>query len=229
MRKKRAIQKVTAFVTRLVEGQAELLLMEHPMAGIQLPAGTVELGESLEAAVIRETAEETGLERVQLVGELGQIDLELPENERIVTRVTKLFDSPASDASSVGGFGLTRGSLVKIQQIQGSFAEVTSDPLDLSRTPPVRVNGVAGFVRLSLLTGWVERHMYHLTAVQVAPNEWQSFSDGVAYRLFWVPLRPIPVHSSSSTKLVGSSLSIIDAVNRRNGRRVTICYLRISF
>lgn len=192
MRNKRAIQKVTAFVTRLVDGQAEILLMEHPMAGIQLPAGTVELAESLEAAVLRETAEEAGLERVELVGELGQIELELPENERIVTRVTKLFDSPASDASSVGGFGLRRGSPVRIKEIHGSFAEVISDPLDLSQMPAVRVNGVEGFVRLSLLTGRVERHLFHLTAVQATPNQWQSISDGVTFRLFWQPLEPVP-------------------------------------
>jgi hypothetical protein len=96
------------------------------------------------------------------------------------------------DASSVGGFGLPRGTPVRILQLQGSFAEVVSDPLDLSQTPPVRVNGVTGFVRLSLLTGWVERHLYHLTAVQATPDEWQFFSDGVAFRLFWQQLRPRP-------------------------------------
>lgn len=193
MRNKRAIQKVTAFITRMVEGQAELLLMEHPMAGIQLPAGTVDLAESLETAVLRETAEETGLERVELVGKLGQIDLELPEDERIVTRATKLFDAPASDASSVGGFGLTRGSPVKIQQVHGSFAEVVSDPLDLSQTPPVRVAGVHGFVRLSLLTRRIERHLFHLSAVQATSSNWQSYSDGIAFRLFWTSLEPVPI------------------------------------
>jgi 8-oxo-dGTP pyrophosphatase MutT (NUDIX family) len=192
MRKKRAIQKVTALITRLVNDKAELLLLEHPRAGIQLPSGTVELAEALEAAVLRETAEETGLERVRLVRKLGDHAVELPENEAIITRVTKLFDAPASDASSVGGFGLPRGTPVRILQLQGSFAEVVSDPLDLSQTPPVRVNGVTGFVRLSLLTGWVERHLYHLTAVQATPDEWQFFSDGVAFRLFWQPLRPRP-------------------------------------
>ncbi len=188
----RSIQKVTAFVTRLIEGKAEILLIEHPMAGRQLPAGTVELNESVEAAVIRETAEETGLERVQIVSKLGQIALELPDNERIITRVTKLFDSPASDASSVGGFGLTRGSPVKVQRLHGSFAEVISDPLDLSQIPPKRVNAVQGFVRMSLLAGKIERHLFHLTAVQATPNQWQSYSDGVAFRLFWEPLTPIP-------------------------------------
>jgi 8-oxo-dGTP pyrophosphatase MutT (NUDIX family) len=192
MRYKRAIQKVTALITRVVDGQAEILLMEHPRAGIQLPAGTVELAESLETAVLRECAEETGLEQVALTGELGQIELELPEDERIVTRVTKLFNAPASDASSVGGFGLARGSSVRVLRTENGFAEVVSDPLDLSQEPPVRVDGVQGFVRLSLLTGRVERHLFHLTAVQETPDSWQSFSDGVAFRIFWQPLTPQP-------------------------------------
>jgi len=188
----RSIQKVTAFVTRMVVEKAELLLMEHPTAGIQLPAGTVELGETLEAAVLREVVEETGLETVRIVGELGQITAELPENEGILTRVTKLFDAPVSDASSVGGFGLRRGSPVKIVGIIDTFAEITCDPLDLSQTPPVRVNGVHGFVRRSLLAGTAERHLFHLELTQAAPKQLPSDTDGVTFSSFWAPLVPMP-------------------------------------
>ena len=39
-------EKVTAFVTQEAPQGVELLLFEHPHAGIQLPAGTVELGEA---------------------------------------------------------------------------------------------------------------------------------------------------------------------------------------
>lgn len=188
----RAIQKVTAFVTRYVEEKAELLLLEHPTAGIQLPAGTVELGEPLEAAVLREVAEETGLENVRIVGELGQINIELPDNERIITRVTKLFDAPASDASSAGGFGLTRGSPVRVVKFIGSFAEIICDPLDLSQTPPVRVNGIHGYVRQSLLAGTAERHLFHLELTQVVTEQFTAFTDGVPFRSFWTPLTPKP-------------------------------------
>ncbi len=44
---------------------------EYPDAGIQVPAGTVEDGENLEAAVIREAIEETGLEDLRLERFLG--------------------------------------------------------------------------------------------------------------------------------------------------------------
>lgn len=54
------IKKVVAYVTR---GDA-LLVFTHrdvPEAGVQVPAGTVEDGETLDTAVLREVHEETGL------------------------------------------------------------------------------------------------------------------------------------------------------------------------
>lgn len=55
------VEKVTAFITRERTGVKELLLFKHPTAGIQIPAGTVEEGETPEKAVKREVYEETGL------------------------------------------------------------------------------------------------------------------------------------------------------------------------
>ena len=57
----RTLQKVTAFVTRGVGEDAELLVFRHPHAGLQLPAGTVEVDESPPAAALREVLEETAV------------------------------------------------------------------------------------------------------------------------------------------------------------------------
>ena len=54
------VKKVVAYNTR----GDELLVFTHrefPEAGVQVPAGTVEEGETLDAAVLREVHEETGL------------------------------------------------------------------------------------------------------------------------------------------------------------------------
>jgi hypothetical protein len=40
--------KVTCFITRRNEYKLELLLIQHPKAGIQIPTGTVELNEDFD-------------------------------------------------------------------------------------------------------------------------------------------------------------------------------------
>lgn len=63
--------KVFAYITHC----DRLLVFRHPdapEAGIQVPAGTVEPGESFEAAVMREAYEETGLQELTRVAALGE-------------------------------------------------------------------------------------------------------------------------------------------------------------
>ena len=67
--------KVLAYITRERDGHRELLVFTHrdfPEAGVQVPAGTVEPGEVIEAALFREVREESGLTDVQLVRKLAE-------------------------------------------------------------------------------------------------------------------------------------------------------------
>jgi len=67
---KPVIDKAVAYIT---QGD-RLLVFSHvgiPEAGIQVPAGTIELGESPEGAVLREAREETGLENLRVSSFLG--------------------------------------------------------------------------------------------------------------------------------------------------------------
>jgi 8-oxo-dGTP diphosphatase len=66
-------QRVVAYVTRERDGRTELLTIaveERPELGIEVPAGRLDYGETLEEGLRRELAEETGLSRVRIVREL---------------------------------------------------------------------------------------------------------------------------------------------------------------
>ena len=67
--------KVLAYITRERDGCRELLVFTHrdyPEAGVQVPAGTVEPGEAIEAALFREIREESGLTNLQLARKLAE-------------------------------------------------------------------------------------------------------------------------------------------------------------
>lgn len=69
-------EKVVAYIT---DGD-RLLVFRHtryPEAGIQVPAGTVEEGESLDKAVLREAREETGLGNLEIRSYLGVREYDL--------------------------------------------------------------------------------------------------------------------------------------------------------
>lgn len=64
-------RKVFAYITNA----GRLLVFRHvdyPQAGIQVPGGTVEPGESFEEALLREVVEETGLTGLKLVRLVGE-------------------------------------------------------------------------------------------------------------------------------------------------------------
>jgi 8-oxo-dGTP pyrophosphatase MutT (NUDIX family) len=68
------IERTKAFAY-ITHGNALLILKhpDHPEAGIQVPAGSVEPGESPRAGAIREAEEETGLQDLRLIRFLGLI------------------------------------------------------------------------------------------------------------------------------------------------------------
>ena len=76
---------MTAFVTRSTSDDYELSLFEHPAAGIQIPAGTVEAHETPDVAVLREASEETGLSGLTISHYLGTLDEPPPSGYRLIS------------------------------------------------------------------------------------------------------------------------------------------------
>ncbi len=183
------IEKVTAFVTRTTAEGLELLLLEHPFAGIQIPAGTVE-EETPEEAVLREVAEETGIDSAAIRRYLGREERALPEGQRIIAAPTKVYARP--DTTSFDWAYLRRGIQVDLNRRERGFSQVTYEELD--RVPD------AQFVTMSI-TGWVPdgvladthiRHFYHLEYDGPSKERWISFSDNHTFTLFWAPLSDLP-------------------------------------
>ncbi|HDR7794809.1 TPA: NUDIX domain-containing protein [Bacillus luti] len=92
-------KKVHAYVTREKEGIMQLLVFKHrdlPEAGIQVPGGTVDEGEMLEAAVLREVQEESGLRHLCIEKFLADYIIHVKEKQEYQKRhffhVTLLTD-----------------------------------------------------------------------------------------------------------------------------------------
>lgn len=67
------VDKAYAYATREARGGLELLVFEQstPGTGVQIPKGTVDRGEDPAEAVVRELAEESGVESVLAVDHLA--------------------------------------------------------------------------------------------------------------------------------------------------------------
>lgn len=66
------VEKVCPVVLRERDGRVQILAFQHPLAGGQIIKGTLEAGEEPATAVLRELAEESGIEDAVVVEPLGQ-------------------------------------------------------------------------------------------------------------------------------------------------------------
>ena len=96
-------RKALAYITREAGGRQQLLVFVHrhnPEAGVQVPAGTANEGEAIEATLFREVEEETGLTDLQLVREIAVYDYRHPEtyniHERHVFHLSAPPDTPGT-------------------------------------------------------------------------------------------------------------------------------------
>jgi 8-oxo-dGTP pyrophosphatase MutT (NUDIX family) len=190
------IEKVTAFVTRTVKGRRELLLFQHPYAGIQIPAGTVEPGEAPEAAAIRETHEETGLHDVAIDQYLGMHEVVLPDTRRMLHQSTTVYARP--DRMSFDWIQLTRGLTVTVKRHSGDFTQISYQEWNRQVEPAYVSYQITGWVPSTVLTQVHRRHFFALTTTDVTPERWQHTAEQVLrFTLFWAPLDALPTLRSS--------------------------------
>ena len=182
--------KVTAFVTRPGPHGPELLLLEHPYAGIQIPAGTVEESETPERAVLREVREETGLQNVRIVAYIGHRDEAPPGATHVIAQTTRVYARP--DRSSFHWAELRRGIRVTAERREGAFTQVTYEEWDRFPNPTYVTYRITGWVPSQALCATMRRHFFHLALEGEAPREWAHDADSHTFRLFWAPLGSLP-------------------------------------
>ncbi|KFN04088.1 NUDIX domain-containing protein [Bacillus clarus] len=82
-------KKVYAYITREKEGVMQLLVFKHrdiQEAGVQVPGGTVDEGETLEAAILREVQEESGLRHLCIESFLADYIIHVKEKQEYQKR-----------------------------------------------------------------------------------------------------------------------------------------------
>jgi len=184
------VEKVTAFITRKREDKHYLLLFEHPNAGIQIPAGTVESDETPEAAVVREVTEETGLRSLSVRRYLDYGESKLPEGQRIIAEPTKVYARP--DATSFDWAHLRKGIPVALLRKAAGFSQVTYEEFDRVPDPGYVTLSITGWVPDEALAASTRRHFFHLEFDGRSEERWTVFTDNHRFVLFWAPLSALP-------------------------------------
>jgi len=184
------VQKVTCFIIRGANKNSEVLLLIHPEAGIQFPAGTVEPGEDIEAAARREAAEETGINGLVLMRFLGESDDPPPAGFLFVAHPTPVYSRP--DANSFDWVNFRTGLPVRVLRHKAGFTQVSYDEPNRFPNPEYSTYTITGWVHDDVLTDQRRRNFYLFESHNLTPPRWTVNIDNHLYELFWAPLHHLP-------------------------------------
>jgi ADP-ribose pyrophosphatase YjhB (NUDIX family) len=183
------LEKVSILITRKNHRNRELLLFQHPSAGIQIPAGTVEPNEDHTDAAVREMNEETGIEEIQQIKYIGSQEIELPGDQYIILNKTIVYSRP--DPTSFDWAEIRRGIKVDCLMSDKHFKQIQYREYDQINNPNYISYEIRGWVNNQNITKRITRHFYHIE-VESNLDQWEQFTDNHNFQLFWAPLHNLP-------------------------------------
>ncbi len=184
------LEKVTAFITRQTPDGVDLLLFRHPTSGIQIPAGTVEEGETPKIAVIREVSEETSLTSLTLQQQIGFRDELPPAGQVFITQPTRVYSRP--DPASFDWAYFRRGLPVNVIKKRDGYAQVDYIEFDRFPDPQYVMYRILGWVPEGFLAETQRRYFFLLNCTAQTEEEWLVVADNHVFTLFWAPLTSLP-------------------------------------
>jgi 8-oxo-dGTP pyrophosphatase MutT (NUDIX family) len=183
-------EKVTAFVTQQTDAGYNLLLIEHPYAGIQIPAGTVEPTESPDQAVLREVLEETGLMVSSSPLFLGYRETQLTADEGVILPPCPVYARP--DTSSFDWICIRSSVQVKVLHKLEGFKQINYIEHDQIPDPNYVSMEITGWVPDERVANTLKRHFYCLKFEGTTEPSWKVFSDHHTFTVFWAALHDLP-------------------------------------
>ncbi len=178
----RTFDKVSVFVIRHRGGRAEILTFLHPLAGRQIPAGSVEQGELPIEAARREVNEETGFDGLTGFVAIGEW-IEKLEGEAIA-----LADTAVHDATGIETDHIKRGHRVRIERSDGTRALVRRLVYDFNVEPPVELPVDDGWADLCEFGTKIRRSFFVARAENDGCLSWVQHADGHDFGVEWRPL-----------------------------------------
>lgn len=186
--RERELQDVTSFIVR--PRPREVLLLRHPFAGIQFPAGMVEASETPEAAAVRAALDQTGVDGVGGPVPAGVTVEEVVGDGWLVAETTPVFFRP--DERSPSWAILRRGVSVTSEREQGGFVQVTYEEVDRSPSPQYLTARITGWVAREALARVRRRCFFMLPFEAETPAAWSVNTGRDDWVLFWAPIDRLP-------------------------------------